>query len=157
MTESRTEPPSAWAVHVAPCTRGRARTLSKVRRCMQSVRKSAAHRLVALASLVTLPAALVVFAAGATAAPVAPATGAHALSGTVTSTSLGQSAPTFTGPAATGCSAPGCSLLTGPFRTPSTASASAQSTAKATAAARRLAASANPADGHHLLPSPTLT
>ncbi len=123
---------------------------------MQSVRKSPAHRLVALVSLLTLPAALVVFAASATAAPVAPLTGAHARSGTVTSTSLGQSAPTFAGPAATGCSGPGCSLLTGPFRTPSTASASAQSTAKATAAARRLAASANASDGHQVMPSPTL-
>ena len=124
---------------------------------MQSVRKSPVHRLVALASLVMLPAALVVFAGGATAAPVAPATGAHALSGTVTSTSLGQSAPTFTGPAATGCAGAGCSLLTGPIRTPSTAALSAQSAAKATAAARRLAASAKAVDNHHLMPSPTLT
>lgn len=37
----------------------------------------------------------------------------------VTSSSLGQFAPTFTGPAATGCSFYGCSLLTGPFFTPS--------------------------------------
>jgi hypothetical protein len=39
----------------------------------------------------------------------------------VTSSSLGNFAPTFVGPAATGCSTPGCDLLTGPVTTPSTA------------------------------------
>jgi hypothetical protein len=41
---------------------------------------------------------------------------------------IGPSAPTFVGPAATGC-ASGCSLLTGPFITPSTASAPASTNA----------------------------
>jgi len=36
----------------------------------------------------------------------------------VSSSSLGEFAPTFAGPAATGCDSNGCSLLTGPFFTP---------------------------------------
>jgi hypothetical protein len=36
----------------------------------------------------------------------------------VTSSSLGEFAPTFAGPAATGCDSNGCALLTGPFATP---------------------------------------
>ena len=39
----------------------------------------------------------------------------------VTSSSLGEFAPTFAGPAATGCDAYGCSLLTGPFFSPAVA------------------------------------
>jgi len=39
----------------------------------------------------------------------------------VTSSSLGEFAPTFAGPAATGCDVYGCSLLTGPFFSPAVA------------------------------------
>ena len=45
----------------------------------------------------------------------------------VTSTSLGQYAPTFVGPAATGCHYEGCSLLTGPFLVPAVSSTSSAS------------------------------
>jgi hypothetical protein len=68
-------------------------------------------------SLLSLIVALCVAPVAATAAPTAPAAGATA--GGVTSSSLGNYAPSFVGPAATGCA--GCSLLSGPFRTPSTA------------------------------------
>jgi hypothetical protein len=71
---------------------------------------------IALLSLLSLPAMLLVATGGPAAA--APHMGA---AGAVTSSSLGSFKPTFTGPAATGCAAPGCHLLTGPFRTPSTA------------------------------------
>jgi len=74
---------------------------------------------IALLSLLALPAMLLVATGGAAAA--APHTSAAA----VTSSSLGSFQPTFTGPAATGCASPGCHLLTGPFRTPSTAHLSA--------------------------------
>src|SRR5260370_25860140 len=74
---------------------------------------------IALLSLLSVPAMLLVAIGGAAAA--APPRSA---AGTVTSSSLGSFKPTFTGPAATGC-ASGCHLLTGPFRTPSTAHLSA--------------------------------
>jgi len=78
---------------------------------------------IALLSLLTLPAMLLVaVGAPATAAPHLSAAGA------VTSSNLGSFKPTFTGPAATGCASPGCHLLTGPFRTPSTAHLSAGQT-----------------------------
>lgn len=75
------------------------------------------RRLVALVSLLALPVAMVVMAGGASAALVS--TAASAGHGGVKSSSLGRYSPTFAGPAATGCA--GCSLLSGPFRTPSTA------------------------------------
>jgi hypothetical protein len=74
---------------------------------------------IALLSLLSLPAMLLVAAGGPAAA--APHTSAAA----VTSSSLGSFKPTFTGPAAKGCASPGCHLLTGPFRTPSVAHLSA--------------------------------
>jgi hypothetical protein len=75
---------------------------------------------IALLSLLSLPAMLLVAAGGSAAA--APHMGA---AGAVTSSSLGSFKPTFAGPAATGCASPGCHLLSGPFRTPSTAHLSA--------------------------------
>jgi hypothetical protein len=54
------------------------------------------------------------------------ASSSGAQSSTVTTSSLGQFSPTFTGPAATGC-ASGCSLLSGPFNTGSTASLASSS------------------------------
>jgi len=112
-----------------------------------------ARRLLALLSLLSLPVALVVLSGGTASARAAKATS------TVTSSSLGTNAPTFAGPAATGCASAGCSLLTGPFRTPSTASLAASSSAAAAAAknaatAKQLAASAAAADPPHALPSP---
>jgi len=77
-------------------------------------KRKVARKIVALLGLLAVPAALLVAAGTAAAAPV---TNGH--SG-VTSSSLGQFSPTFAGPAATGC-ASGCSLLTGPTSTPSTA------------------------------------
>jgi hypothetical protein len=74
---------------------------------------------IALLSLLSLPAMLLVATGGPAAAT--PHMGAAA----VTSSSLGSFKPTFTGPAATGCASPGCHLLTGPFRTPSVAHLSA--------------------------------
>src|SRR5215472_8151915 len=65
---------------------------------------------IALLSLLSLPAMLLVAAGGPAAA--APH---HSAAGAVTSSSLGSFKPTFTGPAATGCASPGCHLLTGPF------------------------------------------
>jgi hypothetical protein len=75
---------------------------------------------IALLSLLSVPAMLLVAAGGPAAA--APHMGA---AGAVTSSSLGSFKPTFTGPAAIGCASPGCHLLSGPFRTPSTAHLSA--------------------------------
>ncbi len=73
-------------------------------------------------ALLLLAIALIVAPEGASAAnPASAATGA------ITSSTLGQSSPTFVGPAATGCKAQGCSLLTGPFYSPSTASFSEDS------------------------------
>jgi len=69
---------------------------------------------IALLSLLSLPAVLLVAAGGPAAA--APHTSAAA----VTSSSMGPFKPTFVGSAATGC-ASGCHLLTGPFRVPSVA------------------------------------
>ena len=77
---------------------------------------------IALLSLLSLPAMLLVAAGGAAAAPHVGAAGA------VTSSSLGSFKPTFTGSAATGCASPGCHLLSGPFRTPSVAHLTASQT-----------------------------
>jgi hypothetical protein len=73
--------------------------------------------LLSLLSFLSLIVALCVAPVAATAAPAVRA--AAATPGGVTSSSLGNFSPTFVGPAATGCT--GCSLLSGPFRTPSTA------------------------------------
>src|SRR5215831_2947990 len=86
---------------------------------------------IALLSLLSLPAMLLV-AIGGTAA-TAPARSAV---GSVTSSSLGSFKPTFAGPAATGCASPGCHLLTGPFRTPSTAHLTASQTLSRSAKAQ---------------------
>jgi hypothetical protein len=86
---------------------------------------------IALLSLLSLPAMLVVTTAGsAAAAPQHNATSAQPAAVTsassVTSSSLGTFKPTFAGTAATGCTGPPtCSLLTGPLNTPSTASTAA--------------------------------
>src|SRR5215471_1411703 len=85
---------------------------------------------IALLSLLSLPAMLLVAIGGTAAA--APARSAV---GSVTSSSLGSFKPTFTGPAATGC-ASGCHLLTGPFRTPSTAHLTASQTLSRSAKAQ---------------------
>src|SRR5215469_1233140 len=82
--------------------------------------KAMRHK-IALLSLLSLPAMLLVAIGGSAAA--APH---HSATGAVTSSSLGSFKPTFTGSAATGCA--GCHLLTGPFRTPSTAHLSARQT-----------------------------
>jgi hypothetical protein len=95
-------------------------------------------------ALVALPAALL--AAAAVAATSGSAAGAPA--GAVTTSSLGDYAPTFVGPAATGC-ASGCSLLSGPLNTPSTASSASSSQ---TAAALQ---GAGATDRRHALRSPT--
>jgi hypothetical protein len=80
----------------------------------------AMRRKIALVSLLSLPAMLVVATAGsATAAPQGSATSARPAVTNVSSSSLGTFKPTFVGSAATGCQ--GCNLLTGPFPTPSTA------------------------------------
>ena len=76
---------------------------------------------IALLSVLTVPAMLLIASGGpAGAAP------RHSTAGAVTPSSLGSFKPTFTGSAATGCA--GCHLLTGPFRTPSTADLSASQT-----------------------------
>ena len=93
---------------------------------------SLVRRSLVILSMLSLPVALVALSGGAASARVTSTT--H----TIKSTSLGTGAPTFTGPAATGCATAGCSLLTGPFRTPSTAGLS-----PAAAAAAQPAATAN--------------
>jgi hypothetical protein len=83
--------------------------------------KAMRYKIAMVVSLLSLPAMLLVTSGGPAAA--APH---HSASGPVTSSSLGSFKPTFTGSAATGCA--GCDLLTGPFRTPSTAHLSASQT-----------------------------
>jgi hypothetical protein len=90
---------------------------------MQPARKNRVRRIVAILSLLALPAALMAISGAATAASVKASDGAG---GTVTSSSLGTYSPTFAGPAATGC-ASGCSLLAGPTSTPSTANLTSSS------------------------------
>jgi hypothetical protein len=83
--------------------------------------KAMRYKIAMVLSLLSLPAMLLVASGGpAAAAPHGSAAGA------VTSSSLGSFKPTFTGSAATGCA--GCDLLTGPFRTPSTAHLTASQT-----------------------------
>jgi hypothetical protein len=100
-------------------------------------------------SLLSLPVALVTASGAASAARVSNA--ASAQPGAVTTSSLGQGAPTFVGSAATGCASVGCSLLTGPFRTPSTQSLALGHRA----AAPRSVRSATAAKAH-LMPLPML-
>ncbi len=108
---------------------------------MQPITRIISRKSIALLSLLVLPFTLVVMAGGASAAPATKA--ASARTSAVTTSSLGQVSPTFVGPAATGCASAGCSLLTGPFFSPSTASAKASSAAplKAQANAPAVAAS----------------
>ena len=83
----------------------------------------------------------------------------------MTSSSLGQHSPTFTGPAATGCVTAGCSLLAGPYPAPSTRSLAlgsrtqaakpAASTVKITARERANAAAILAGDPR-TIPSPVL-
>jgi hypothetical protein len=88
--------------------------------------KAMRYKIAMVLSLLSLPAMLLVATGGpAAAAPHRSAAGA------VTSSSLGSFKPTFTGSAATGCA--GCHLLTGPFRTPSTAHLTASQTRNAQA------------------------
>ena len=81
---------------------------------------------IALVSLLSLPAMLLV-AVGGSAAAAPHHSGAVARPQAVTSSSLGSFKPTFAGPAATGC-ASGCHLLTGPFPTASVAHLTARQT-----------------------------
>ena len=74
-------------------------------------------RITMFVALLSLPIALVTVPGGA----AAKAATTHATS-SVTSSSLGDYSPTFTGQAATGCATAGCSLLAGPYPTPSTRS-----------------------------------
>src|SRR5215472_10887649 len=83
--------------------------------------KTLRNKKVALLSLLSLPAVLLVALGG----PAAAAPHARAAS-TVRSSSLGPFRPTFVGSAATGC-ASGCQLMTGPFRVPSVAHLSSKS------------------------------
>ena len=100
---------------------------------------------IALLSLLSLPAMLVVATAGsAAAAPQHSAASARPAAATsassVTSSSLGTFKPTFAGTAATGCAGPPtCSLLTGPLNTPSTAATSQGAGAPAQARAHAMA------------------
>ena len=84
--------------------------------------------LLPLLSVLSLVAALFVTQAGAKATP---ATTISAQTKPVTSSSLGEGAPTFTGPAATGCASAGCSLLTGPTSSPSTAGTASHTASQA--------------------------
>jgi hypothetical protein len=83
----------------------------------------------------------------------AVATGSTGKTGTIhatmaPSTVYGPFTPTYTGPAATGC-ASGCSLLSGPYYSPSTASASSASRGAAASKAGTRSA------GLHAMPGPT--
>ncbi|HWG00507.1 MAG TPA: hypothetical protein VG164_01505 [Trebonia sp.] len=115
---------------------------------MQSIKGKSFRRIAILLFLLALPVGLLATPSGAavsgTAVSGTASHGAAAATGRsgVTSSSLGQYKPTFTGPAATGCRA-GCSLLTGPTRVPSTASyaLSAKSAKSAPAVTAKPAAS----------------
>ncbi len=105
-------------------------------------------------SLLSLPAALLIATSGAAASPLSPASSGQSNSAArshmdnQTSASLGQFTPTFTGPAATGCAAAGCSLLTGPFRSPSTQSLASRQGSASHQTTRTV--------GQHTMPLPTL-
>ncbi|HEY1319122.1 MAG TPA: hypothetical protein VGF32_02695 [Streptosporangiaceae bacterium] len=110
---------------------------------------------VAMLAMLSLPVGLLTATSGAAAAAgmsrvaAGQASAAGTLSrGQSSPTSLGEFSPTFTGPAATGCAAAGCSLLTGPFRTPST---------KSVASGHRAAGRLPARDAkHHAMPLPML-
>jgi hypothetical protein len=102
------------------------------------------YKVVALLSLLSLP-AMVLVAAGGPAAAAPQRSTAIARTDAATSSSLGTFKPTFAGPAATGCSV-NCSLLTGPVNTPSTA---AVGRARPAAAQR-----SGKADRAHAMPLP---
>src|ERR1019366_4660377 len=74
----------------------------------------------------------------------------------VSTSSLGESPPTFMGLAATGCPYTGCQLLTGPYRPPSTSSLtpSAEGAAVGAAAAGPLSQSAVPSPRPKVMPNP---
>src|SRR5579863_9349115 len=100
---------------------------------------------IALLSLLSLPAMLLVAVGGtAVAAPHSVGTRTN----TVTTSSLGSFKPTFAGPAATGC-AVNCNLLSGPVNTPSTAAAALS---KHPAVAGRTGEK----DAYHMMPLPDL-
>ena len=117
-------------------------------------------RITTFVALLSLPIALVTVPGGA----AAKAATTHATS-SMTSSSLGDYSPTFTGPAATGCATVGCSLLAGPYPTPSTrslalgagteAAAPAASTVTITARERANAAAILAGDPR-TIPSPVL-
>jgi len=90
--------------------------------------------------------AVVVFGAAATAAV---STASTALASGPSSSSLGTYSPTFVGSAATGCVSAGCSLLTGPFRSGSTASLASSGNVD-----NALAGHANSSRANHVMPSP---
>jgi hypothetical protein len=88
---------------------------------MQSISmRKRVHGTALVLSLLSLPVALLATSGPASAGMTTTAS-TTAKTAPVTTSSLGTSAPTFVGPAATGCVAVGCDLLSGPFRTPSTA------------------------------------
>jgi hypothetical protein len=131
-----------------------------------AVQKENLYRLSAVLLGLGLPISML-----AAASPGASASMAIPQHSTVTSSSLGNFSPTFTGTAATGTAATGCAsgcnLLTGPFVSPSTASfavgsAKAKAAAKAARAdiaARNAAAArlANPSALAHTMPSPMVS
>src|SRR5579862_9113701 len=109
---------------------------------MRAVRSTVTRKRVTLLSCLSIAVASGVFGVVAT-----TGNAAAGKASAVTTSSLGQFSPTFTGPAATGC-ASGCSLLTGPAAAPSTASS-----ASAAASPASPQASANSA-GPRALPAP---
>src|SRR6185437_6219476 len=113
---------------------------------MHPIRRN--KRLLMMVSLLSLPVALVTTASATAAARVSLSTQPSAPA----SSSMGQAAPTFVGPAATGCASAGCSLLTGPFRTSSTASFASGHPA----AASRSARTGTAAPRTHAMPLPML-
>jgi hypothetical protein len=105
------------------------------------------RRMAVVLSVLALPAGLAAAPASASAARPAGTSPA------VTSSSLGEYTPTFTGPAATGCGQPGCSLLTGPQRVASLASYALRGTRSS---ARAAAADVPPGRRPEVLPDPAL-
>lgn len=113
------------------------------------------RRVLVLVAAVSLGLAVVVATAEA---PPSRAAGSNT-AGVTASALPGGGLPTFVGPAATGCNTPGCSLLSGPFRTPSTANLSSSAAANVSNAvnAAALNASAGATDRPAAMPflSPT--
>jgi hypothetical protein len=122
------------------------------------------YSLLALLFAIALPLGVLAAPGGASATTTAPRSA-------VTTSSLGNFSPTFVGPAATGCANSKCDLLTGPFRSPSTASfalgsgkaatagkASATATKSGATAAANAAAAANQSPANpHSLPYPIVS